>query len=210
MKTTLYYLPNPLPPFSNFITPPPYFSLQTPPPLLFLLSCWMGDRATFDVFYFLLNYIMDLHMLSLGTVVPEGPWCVFYSTRHQVYWGLTHNVTFCWYPGLISHTLKHTQHTQGPLEWHIHINIYLHHLLCTHSSYLNSLISKIYFRKCLFFSKIMGKIWTLILKLPLWLNVARCASNPIGFQDSLIINICGWNHCSVLTRNSKLGLCSLF
>ena len=32
---------------------------------------------------------MDLHISSLGTLVPEGTWCVFYATRHQVYWGLT-------------------------------------------------------------------------------------------------------------------------
>ena len=36
------------------------------------------------------------------------------------------------------HIHKHpnTQHTQGPVDWHTHINIYLHHLLCAHSSYL--------------------------------------------------------------------------
>ena len=39
--------------------------------------------------------IMDLYMSSLGTLVTEGPCCVFYATRHQVSWGLTHNVVFC-------------------------------------------------------------------------------------------------------------------
>ena len=34
------------------------------------------------------------------------------------------------------HTHKYTQHTQGPEDWHTHINIYLHHLLCAYSSYL--------------------------------------------------------------------------
>ena len=36
------------------------------------------------------------------------------------------------------HIHKHpnTQHTQGPVDWHTQINIYLHHLLCAHSSYL--------------------------------------------------------------------------
>ena len=33
-------------------------------------------------------------MLSLGTLVPEGPWFVFYATRCQVYWGLKQNVFF--------------------------------------------------------------------------------------------------------------------
>ena len=86
----------------------------------------------------LLHNNMDLHMHSLGTLLPEGPWCVFYAfyaTRHQVYWGLAHNVIFYWYSDLISHTGKHTQHTQGPVDWHTHINIYLHHLLCAYSSY---------------------------------------------------------------------------
>ena len=31
---------------------------------------------------------------------------------------------------------KHTQHTEGPVDWHTHINIYLHQLLCAHNSYL--------------------------------------------------------------------------
>ena len=34
------------------------------------------------------------------------------------------------------HTHKHTQHTHGPVDLHTHINIYLHHLLCAHISYL--------------------------------------------------------------------------
>ena len=41
-------------------------------------------------------------MLSLGTLVPERPCYVFYATRHQVYWGLTHNVVFRWYSDLTS------------------------------------------------------------------------------------------------------------
>ena len=43
--------------------------------------------------------IIILTMLpSLSTLVPEGPWCVFYATRNHVYWRLTHNVFFfCWY-----------------------------------------------------------------------------------------------------------------
>ena len=31
-------------------------------------------------------------MTSLATLVPEGHWCVFYATRHQVYQGLNHHV----------------------------------------------------------------------------------------------------------------------
>ena len=39
---------------------------------------------------------------------------------------------------MISHTQKiHSQHTQGPIE--SHINIYQHHLLSAHSSYLHDI-----------------------------------------------------------------------
>ena len=82
---------------------------------------------------------LDMHMLV--TLVPEGPWCLFYATGYQVYWGLTH-IYFCWYSNLISHIHKcrhihkDTQHTKGPVDLHTHVNIYLHYLLCAHSSYL--------------------------------------------------------------------------
>ena len=33
----------------------------------------------------LLNDVTDLHLLSLGTILPEAPWYVFYATRCQVY-----------------------------------------------------------------------------------------------------------------------------
>ena len=36
--------------------------------------------------------------------------------------------TLIWY-----HT--QTQYTQGPADWHTHINVYLHHLLCAQKSY---------------------------------------------------------------------------
>ena len=48
---------------------------------------------------------------------------------------------FCWYSNLVSHTQTHT-HIKTyttlcePVDWHTHINIYLHHLLCAHSCYL--------------------------------------------------------------------------
>ena len=60
-----------------------YLSNFIQPPLpLFLLPCffdWMSDRGTSDVLF----YTMDLHMSSLGTLVPQGPCGVFYATRHQ-------------------------------------------------------------------------------------------------------------------------------
>ena len=81
---------------------------------------------------FLLTDNMDLYISSFGTLLPEGPWCVFYATRRQVYWGLTSVlILVLWFD--ITHTLKHTN-TQGPVALHIHISIYLHHLLCAHNS----------------------------------------------------------------------------
>lgn len=37
---------------------------------------------------------MDLYLSSHGTLIPEGPYYVFYATIRQVYWGLTDNVLF--------------------------------------------------------------------------------------------------------------------
>ena len=57
--------------------------LQPPLPLFFLLFCF------FSWMCFMPHDNMDLHKSSLGTLVPAGPWCVFYATSHQVDWGLT-------------------------------------------------------------------------------------------------------------------------
>ena len=82
-------------------------------------------------------------MSCLGTLVPEGPWCVFVlcniassSLRSDT---VTHNVIF--YHNLMSHTQNihthtKTQHFLEPVDWHTHANAYLHHLLCVCSSYL--------------------------------------------------------------------------
>ena len=82
-------------------------------------------------------------MLSVCTLVPEGRCCVLYATRHQVYWSLTHNL-LCYFANTWisyhthkhTHTHTHTQQTQGPIDWHTHINIYWHHMLCPLSIYL--------------------------------------------------------------------------
>ena len=49
-------------------------------------------------------------MPSLDTLIPEGPYCVFYASKHQAYWGLTQNMVFYYYSALISHTQTHTTH----------------------------------------------------------------------------------------------------
>ena len=80
------------------------------PPLFFQLSGffgWMGDHATFDVlFYLMLMWIYTCR--HLGTLVPKGPWCVFYATRCQVYWGLTQCGFLLLLRFDITHTNTHT------------------------------------------------------------------------------------------------------
>ena len=69
----------------------PFFSPPTPTPHVLsvvLFLGWMGDRATSDVLFY--SLMIWIYTSSLGTLVTEGPWCVFYTTRRQVYWGLTH------------------------------------------------------------------------------------------------------------------------
>ena len=103
----------------------------------------------------LVNDIMYLCMSVLGTLVPEGLWCVFYA-RCQVYWGLTlylvYACTLIWYQ-----MYRQTQHTQGPVDIQTHIKIYLNHLLCAHSSCLYCIEWIIhYFQKLLSFYQLFA------------------------------------------------------
>ena len=107
-------------PFSNFVhTPPTPTSLSPPPPAPTVFSVamflWLNGWSRHIWCAILLNDNMDLYMSSLGTLVPEGPWCVFHETRRQVYWSLTHSVVFYWYSDLIS-IAHNTQHTQAPVD----------------------------------------------------------------------------------------------
>ena len=119
--TSLFYEDPPIllnPIFFKFCPTPP-LSPQNPTPTVFsvVLFLWLNGLSRHIWCAILLNDNMDLQMLRLGTLVPEGPWCVFYATRRQVYWGLEH-VVFNWYSNLISHaqTHKHTQNTQGTVD----------------------------------------------------------------------------------------------
>ena len=94
---------------------------------------------------------MDLQMSSHRMLVPEGLWCVFYATKRQVYWGLTHNVVFCWYSDLISHIHKHSHaaHSRAIILTHPYKYILTPPVICLQQLSLllwmhNSLISKIY------------------------------------------------------------------
>ena len=125
-------------PFFKFCPPPTPTSVSPPTPtptvLSVVLFLWLFLWSRHIWCAVLLNGNMDLYMSSLCTLVPEGPWCVFYAIRRQVYWGLTHNVgftgTLIWY-----HTHKHTAHAGVSRLTHSY-NAYLRHLLCAQSSYL--------------------------------------------------------------------------
>ena len=87
-------------------------STPTPTALFVVFFLWLNGLSRHNWCAILLNDIMNLHMSSLDTFVSERPWCVFYSTRSQFYWGLTH-VVFHWNSDLISHTQTHTKtHTK--------------------------------------------------------------------------------------------------
>ena len=67
---------------------------------------------------FRVNDTVDLHMSGLGILAPGGSWCVFYATRCQIYWGLTHMWFFAgtliWYHTNTkskTHTQTHTAHS---------------------------------------------------------------------------------------------------
>ena len=74
----------------------------------------MGDCAIFDAI--LLDNIMDLHMLSLGTLVPEGPCClvVCFTQQDIKFTEVWHIMRFfagslIWYH---THKQRHTTHTR--------------------------------------------------------------------------------------------------
>ena len=112
-----------IPPFSKFVQLscsllPPTRTSTAVDVVLFL--GWMGEHDIWCAI--LLNDVMDLHMSSLGTLVPEGPWCVFYARRHQVYWGLKimpFANTFIWYHTHgNTHTYTDIEHIQWSVDWH--------------------------------------------------------------------------------------------
>ena len=107
---------------------------------------------------------MDLQISNLCTLAPEGPCCVFYATRHDVYWDLTY-CSFLQIPWFdITHTntymQRHTTHSVANILTYQHIKyISTSHVMCSQQLYVlysmnNSLISKSYFPQCPFFSKI--------------------------------------------------------
>ena len=147
LRRLLYYL-SPL--FVKILSNSP--CLQPPtlnPKYLFLPFVSLGEWviAPHLMCYFTLIWLdnMDLHMSSLGTLVPEGPCCVFYAIRYQVYWNLMH-VFFLLVLWFFITTKTH--HTQAPKDWHTHIDmcsVMCSQQLCVLNWMDNSLVSKIDF-----------------------------------------------------------------
>ena len=113
----------------------------------------------------LLNDITNLHMPNLGTLVPQGPWCAFYVTRRQVYWGLKpvfFSGTLIWcHTHINTHkqTQRHTAHSGASRLTHPYKYIFTSPIMWSQQLSLlhwmnNSLILNIYFPRCLFFSKL--------------------------------------------------------
>ena len=112
---------------------PPYFMKDplyclplkfypTPSPALFVaLFLWLNEWSRH--IWCIILYYGSTNVQPWYLSTTRNLWCVLcYKT--PVYWGLTHNMVFSstliWY-----HTNKHTQHTQGPIDWNTHINIYI-------------------------------------------------------------------------------------
>ena len=101
-------------PFSNFVHPTNFVhkhtSLSSPTPTPTVLSAalffWLNGWSCLMLCVILL---MIIWIDTCRALVPEGPWYVFYATRHQVYCGLTHKVFFplvLWFD--ITHTNTQT------------------------------------------------------------------------------------------------------
>ena len=91
------YIGYPPPPFFKFCpTPPPPLASNLQPQCMFYCHfLWLNGWLHHIWCVILLSDIMDLQMLRLGTLIPEGPSSVFYAIMYQIYWGLAHNVVFC-------------------------------------------------------------------------------------------------------------------
>ena len=94
----------------------------------------MGDHATFDVLF----YLLIIWIYACQALLPwyQKDLDVDFMQQGIKFTEVSHIMWFFAGTLILYHTHKHTQHIQGPVDWHTHINIYLHHLLCAHSSYL--------------------------------------------------------------------------
>ena len=167
MKTLLYCLLPSIQILSNtphFPVTPCHTPLLAPPPtpipLLFLLFCFVAFSVVLFAIY-LLFYLIIIRIYTCWALV------LYYQKDNDVCF-MQQGIKFtevwhiCFFTStLISHTHKqtHTQHTQGTVDWQTYvIYIYTNCYVLTATTFItlnDSLISKVYFRQCLFFSKII-------------------------------------------------------
>ena len=90
------------------------------------------------------------------------------------------------------HTKTHrdTQHTQRPLDWHTHIIINLHHLLCVPSSYLYHIEWIIYCRVQLIFLKCRNSMS----------NHKKKKFNPVSWNWLIFCTSVAWHVCMKLAK----------
>ena len=124
MKAPLYCL---LPFFKFRPTPTPLpCHLQPPLTVLYVvLFLWLNGWSCHIWCAILLNDNMWRTLMCV-LCIKASSWPRF-DTWHEFL--LVFTGTLIWY-----RTNKHTLHTQGPVGWHNHISIYLHHLLLAHRS----------------------------------------------------------------------------
>ena len=156
-------------------TPPfPHLScrLQPPSPMLFLLLYffgWTGDCTTFDVLFYLV--ILWIYLCCTLVHLYQKEFYVWFMQQGIKFTEVWHIMgffagTLIWY-----HTHTKTHGTLRASRLHTHINIYLHQLLCAHSSYLYVYCTewitdvKKKFPRCVFFSNIR------------WLDAIRLGSS---------------------------------
>ena len=115
---------------------PPFFKTSLHCHFLQLLPhfsfCWPVSWWSNHIWCaILLNDNMDLQMLGLDTIVPEGPWCVFYATRvkftevwHMLFFFLL-VLWFCY------HTHKHIPHSGAIRLTHTYEYIFTPPVMCS-------------------------------------------------------------------------------
>ena len=130
----------PTPPFWSFVQPTPLlqFSVNsnpTPNVLYVVLFLWLNRWSHHIWCAILRNDNMDLHMLAMLTT-KRALMCVLCNKASSLLRPDTYDfLLVLWFDITHTQAKKHTHHTQEPVHWHTNINIYLHHVLCAHSSY---------------------------------------------------------------------------
>ena len=137
---------------------------------------------------------------------------MFYATRYQVYWGLTHNVTFLlvlWFD--ITHTnnkhthiQRHTAPSEANRLTHPYKFIFASLVMCSQQLSLlhwinNSLISKIYIAQCLFFSKYNSLVKVIYL-------LIRCYKTRFFLWNKNSTDIIGINKQNIHTPHTHQTL----